>query len=141
MPRLRAPITAAFIAGALAAGVAVTALSQDAPAAWPDVTGTWVGETRVAAIGETVMEYTETVVIERQDAELVWGKVVWTDAAGAPLESPVLGTIRSDRTTLVLSEETSLWTATVDGDTMEALLVFNNGGDDHGAVEVVLERQ
>jgi len=134
-------LAALALAGVLALGIGAVAFSQDAPAAWPDVTGTWVGEARVAAIGETVAEYTETVVIERQDAELVWGKVVWTDAAGAPQESPVMGTIRSDRTTLVLSEETSLWTATVDGDRMEALLVFTNGGDDHGAVEVVLARQ
>ena len=141
MRAIRTPIVAALIAGALAGGIAVTALSQDDPAAWPEMTGTWTGQARFAIADGTVLDDPETVIIDRQDGELLWGKVTWTDDAGAPQESLILGTIRADHTTVVLTEATATWTGTLDGDTMTTLLEFHNGGDDHGVAEVVLTRE
>ncbi len=141
MACLRTRIVALTLGAALALGIAATALAQGTPAPWPDVVGTWQGEARVAAARGEIATYTETIVIERQADELVWGKVVWTNEAGEPMESGLLGIIRGDRRSFFLTQQTSTWSGTVEDGALHALLTFNNGGTDHGVAEVVLTRQ
>jgi hypothetical protein len=136
----RTRVAALGIAGLLVVGVGATALSQDG-GAWPELVGTWSGTARIAAAGGTVEEFTETIVIDRQQDELLWGKDTWTTASGEPQESLVLGTLLSDRSTVLLTEEHAIWSGTVDGDAIHVVLTFANGGDDHGAVELTLTRQ
>ncbi|MFO1538881.1 MAG: hypothetical protein ACKOTZ_00290, partial [Chloroflexota bacterium] len=112
-----------------------------AAAPWPDVVGTWQGEARFAVADGGIATYTETIVIERQEDELVWGKVVWTNDAGEPMESGLLGIIRGDRRSFLLTQETATWSGTVEDGALHALLTFSNGGSDHGVAEVVLTRR
>ena len=65
----------------------------------------------------------------------------WTNAAGEPMESGLLGIVRGDRRSFFLTQQTSTWAGTVEDGALHALLTFNNGGTDHGVAEVVLTRQ
>lgn len=136
----RTRFAALGIAGLLAIGVATTAISQDG-GEWPDMVGTWSGTARIAVAGGTAEDYTETIVIDQQQDELLWGRDTWTSDSGEAMESTLLGTILTDRSKFILTESNATWTGTVDGGSIHVLLTFFSGGDDHGAVELTLTRQ
>src|SRR5690242_6790573 len=73
MRMFRALLVVSAVA-AMAAGVPVTpAPAGAAPAKYPSLVGTWTGTYRFPSGIDTAVDSHETLVIDKQDKELLWG--------------------------------------------------------------------
>ncbi len=82
---------AIVLASVLTAGLA--GCSQPVP---PDLQGTWTGASNYADAGGAAKGGPETLVIEKQEGELLWGYTEYTDFDGSAKREVVTGTLTSD---------------------------------------------
>ena len=104
-PRLhsRALVVLSVVAGLLFVN-APTAGAQDRSASWPDLVGTWEGAYRFPSSTGAGVDSVETLVIEQQDDELLWGYNQFVEADGTVVQIPLRGSIDSDRKGFGLGE-------------------------------------
>jgi len=106
----------------------------------PDVTGTWVGDYQYALADGSSVNATERIVIERQEAELLWGFEVWTDEAGAQQRTGLTGTLINGGAGIVLTERGGFFEGTL-ADSSMTLTFVRTTKDQHTAFRVTLTRQ
>jgi major membrane immunogen (membrane-anchored lipoprotein) len=118
----------------VAAAVLVSGCSSEPPS----VVGTWVGDYRFALADGSDNSSVETLVITRQEGDLLWGYEQWEED-GEQMRADLTGTMTGDNG-LVLTESEGFFEGTVNGDTM--LVVFVKVAPaQHTAFEVSLTRQ
>lgn len=118
----------------VAAGVLVTGCSSEPPS----VVGTWVGNYRFALADGSDNSSVETLVITRQEGDLLWGYEQWEEN-GEQMRADLTGTL-TDGDGIVLTEPAGFFEGKVNGDTM--LVVFTKiDAEQHTAFEVSLTRQ
>ena len=124
-------------AGALiAAALLVTGCAQSSSPA--NLVGTWVGDYKFALADGSANKSVETLVITRQEGNLLWGYEQW-DEDGEQMRADLTGTL-TDGSGVVLTEPAGFFTGTVDGGTM--LVTFTKiDAEQHTAFEVSLTRQ
>lgn len=102
------------------------------------VVGTWVGDYRFALADGSDNSSVETLVITRQEGDLLWGYEQWEEN-GEPMRADLTGTL-TEGNGIVLTEPAGFFDGTLDGDTM--LVVFTKiDAEQHTAFEVSLTRQ
>ena len=131
---------ASLVWGLAVVGAVATGASQAPAGGYPDIIGTWTGPARFPMVDGTVADTPETLVIDKQDGELLWGHVEYPAGGDVQTES-VVGTLLHDGHTFVLTEPDGFWNGSVDGDTLSAVISWANGPDDHGAFAAVLARE
>ncbi|MEI8332785.1 MAG: hypothetical protein WCH74_02860 [Chloroflexota bacterium] len=129
-----------LLAGLLVAVLAVAACSGSSGGTIPDITGTWTGSARFADVDGSIKTSPEKLVVEKQDSELVWGTVEYPNADGTTAKATVTGTFIDGGKGIVLTEPTTLWQGTVNGNTMTVTISWNRDPS-HGAFQVTLTRQ
>lgn len=124
---------------ALAATAMILAACSSSSATPPDFVGTWVGTYSFALADGSANPATETLVITRQEDDLLWGYEEWEEG-GKQMRDPLTGTLVDGGTGIVLTETAGFYRGTIDGDTMT--VVFTRvDADQHTAFEAVLTRQ
>jgi hypothetical protein len=124
--------------GVIALAVALAACGSDD--SLPDVTGTWVGEYQYALQDGSPVSATERVIIERQEAELLWGYEEWTGEDGALERTGLTGALVNGGTEIVLTEPGGFFQGTV-ADTTMTLTFVRTTKAQHTAFQVTLTRQ
>lgn len=125
----------------LAAVVLVAALAAcGADDTLPDVTGTWVGDYQYALPDGSRVNATERIIIERQEAELVWGFEEWTGGDGALERTGLTGALVNGGTEIVLTEQGGFFQGTVAEATMTLTFVRTTKAQ-HTAFQVTLTRE
>jgi hypothetical protein len=124
--------------GVIALAVALAACGSDD--SLPDVTGTWVGEYQYALQDGSQVSATERVIIERQEAELLWGYEEWTGEDGALERTGLTGALVNGGTEIVLAEPGGFFQGTV-ADTTMTLTFVRTTKAQHTAFQVTLTRQ
>ncbi len=106
--------------------------------ATPNVVGTWVGDYEFALADGSANKSVETLVITRQEGDLLWGYEQWEED-GEQMRADLTGTL-TDGSGVVLTEPAGFFKGTVDGGTM--LVTFTKiDTEQHTAFEVSLTRQ
>lgn len=125
----------------LGAVVLVAALAAcGSGSALPDVTGTWVGDYQYALPDGSRVDASERIVIERQEAELVWGYESWTGEDGEPQRTGLTGALVNGGAAIILTEPGGFFQGRVDGATMTLTFVRTTKAQ-HTAFEVTLTRE
>ncbi len=120
----------------LATAVLVSGCSQPA-AEQPNVVGTWVGDYRFALADGSDNSSVETLVIIRQEGDLLWGYEQWEED-GEQMRADLTGTLTGENG-IVLTESEGFFEGTVSGETM--VVVFTKVAPaQHTAFEVTLTR-
>lgn len=83
--------------------------------AWPDLVGTWEGGYRFPSSTNTGVDSTETLVIELQDDELLWGYNQFVEADGTVVRIPLRGSIDADRKGFGLAETGGFFVGRITG--------------------------
>jgi hypothetical protein len=98
-----------FVATAVVVGTVVafgaSASVSAAPAKFPNLVGTWKGSYRFPAPDDKGVDSHETLVIEHQDGELIWGYDEYVEADGTDTRIPVRGSIDFDHKGFGLAED------------------------------------
>jgi len=102
--------------------------------------GTWTGESQYAAPDGTIKGGTETLNVTRQQDDMFWGTIAFTDVDGSQVQAPITGTLTSDDG-IVLTEARTLWQGEVDGTSMTVVVSWTKGKGNHGAFEMVMTKQ
>ena len=103
-----------------------------------NVVGTWVGDYAFALADGSANKSVETLVITRQEGDLLWGYEQWEED-GEQMRADLTGTL-TDGSGILLTEPAGFFTGTVDDDTM--LVTFTKiDTEQHTAFEVSLTRQ
>ncbi len=98
---------------ALASGVAAATAGAGASAAAPiNVVGTWTGPYQFPSGTDQVVSTTETLHIDRQTGELLWGRDEYTQN-GQLVEIPVRGSLDLNGKGLALAESSGFFEGTV----------------------------
>lgn len=126
------------VLGAIALAVALAACGFDDTL--PDVTGTWVGDYQYALLDGSQVSATERVIIERQEAELLWGYEEWTGEDGALQRTGLTGALMNGGTQIILTERGGFFQGTVSDTTMTLTFVRTTKAQ-HTAFQVVLTRE
>src|SRR5262249_41834923 len=91
------------------AGISATALpAAAATAKYPNVVGTWTGTYRFPSGTDSAVNSHETLVIDKQDNELLWGHDEYIDN-GQAVRIPVRGSIDRDHKSFGLAETNGLF--------------------------------
>ena len=129
--------------GVLGVGL-LSGCSSDGTEQAADVTvnlmGTWTGESQYAAPDGTIKGDAETLNVTRQQDDMFWGTIAFTDVDGSQVQAPITGTLTSDGG-IVLTEAGTLWQGEVDGTSMTVVVSWTKGKGDHGACEMVMTKQ
>lgn len=129
--------------GVLGVGL-LSSCSSDGTEQAADVTvnlmGTWTGESQYAAPDGTIKGDAETLNVTRQQDDMFWGTIAFTDVDGSQVQAPITGTLTSDGG-IVLTEAGTLWQGEVDGTSMTVVVSWTKGKGDHGAFEMVMTKQ
>ncbi len=105
----------------------------------PNLVGTWTGDYSFALPDGTANPSIETLVITRQEGDLLWGYEQWEES-GKEMRADLTGTLTDDGSGLVLTEPAGFYRGTIDGDRM--IVVFTRtDAEQHTAFEVELTRQ
>ena len=107
---LVASLAAVALLGAGPAGAA-----SSAKAKWPDLVGTWTGDYRFPSSSNTGVDSTETLIIEAQDGELVWGYNQFVEADGTITKIPLRGSIDLDKKGFGLAESGGFFVGRITG--------------------------
>jgi len=106
---LRALVLVSALAATAAMAVPVTAAPAGAAATkYPNLVGTWTGTYRFPSGTDTGVDSHETLVIDKQDKELLWGHDQFVDN-GQVVRIPVRGSIDVDRKGFGLAETGGLF--------------------------------
>lgn len=109
MRMLRALVVVGAVAAMAAVGASVTAAPAGAaPAKYPNLVGTWTGTYRFPSGTDTAVDSHETLVIDKQDKELLWGHDQFVQN-GQVVHIPVRGSIDVGRTGFGLAETSGLF--------------------------------
>lgn len=100
--------------------------------------GTWTGEYTYPQADGTVVNSSQTIVIERQDGANIWGYEEWTAPDGTTSRDELVGQIGLGFTTFVLTEEEGFFSGVVNEDRMAVR--FIRLGDSNTSFEVELTR-
>jgi len=126
------------IRNGLALTLAAAAFVSGCSSEPPNVVGTWVGDYRFALADGSDNSSVETLVITRQEGNLLWGYEQWEED-GEQMRADLTGTL-TDGNGIVLTEPAGFFEGEVSGDTM--LVVFTKvNAEGHTAFEVSLTRQ
>jgi len=105
---------------------------------WPDLVGTWEGEYRFPSGTGAGVDSTETLVIESQDDELLWGYNQFVEANGTVVRIPLRGSIDPDRKGFGLGESGGFFVGKITGRhtmTVRFFLVAERFTSFHAALE------
>lgn len=135
----RALLAAAVLGVGLLSGCSSDAAepAADTPV---DLMGTWTGQSQYAAPDGTVKGDEETLNVTRQQDDMFWGSISFTDVDGTEVQAPITGTLTNDDG-IVLTEAGTLWQGEVEGTSMTVVVSWTKGEDDHGAFEMVMTKQ
>jgi len=96
-------------------GAAGPASAATAAPKYPNLIGTWEGDYRFASNDDQGVSSHEKLVIDHQDAELVWGHDEFVDTGNVTTRVPVRGSIDLDRRGFGLAEAGGLFTGKLTG--------------------------
>ena len=105
---------------------------------WPDLVGTWEGEYRFPSSTGAGVDSTETLVIESQEDELLWGYNQFVEADGTVVRIPLRGSIDPDRKGVGLAETGGFFVGKITGRhtmTVRFFLVAERFTSFHAALE------
>jgi hypothetical protein len=109
MRMLRALVLVAAVAATAVVGPPVTAVAAGAATVkYPNLVGTWTGTYRFPSGTDTAIDSHETLVIDKQDRELLWGHDQYIDK-GQAVRIPLRGSIGIDRKSFGLAETSGLF--------------------------------
>jgi hypothetical protein len=107
MRTVRTVLVSAVVAALVVIPV-ITAPAGAASAKYPNLVGTWTGSYRFPSGTDTAVDSHETLVIDRQDKELLWGHDEFVQN-GQPIRIPVRGSIDLDGKGFGLAETSGLF--------------------------------
>ena len=108
-------LTAATPVGAAPTTTTTSTSTTKASTKWPDLVGTWTGRYRFPSSTNKGVDSTETLIIDTQDGELLWGYNQFVEADGTITKIPLRGSIDFDTKGFGLAETGGFFVGRITG--------------------------